>query len=225
MLVPTSRQMKTESKTSSSRTASRGAAAVSDYTPTSETPTAKKRRRRMTMRLCGCLCLRAAATSPLRCSEQQLEQRRFGRNHFRGEMQQHSISWTTHLRFLSLALSCCSLETDILRYVTLHPTCFYILWIFINVHQNPFDAVTTNCRPRRRLLSVVDEFAQKPSIETLQLDIFAFLCHMPYSIGPHGQCDVYIHEMSMCLLLLQSPLNLNICCIWVSLQLSKKGQT
>lgn len=61
-------------------------------------------------------------------------------------MQQHSISRTTHLRFLSLALSCCSLETDILWYVTLHPICFYILWIFINVHQNPFDAVTTNCR-------------------------------------------------------------------------------
>lgn len=93
------------------------------------------------------------------------------------------------------------------------PTRFYILWIFINVHQNPCDAVTTNCGACRRLLSVVDELAKKPSTETLQQGdiILPFYATRLIPLNHSGQCDVYIHDMSMfCFVLFQSPLNLNI---------------
>lgn len=189
------RRTKTASKDTPYRMAKREAAAASGYTPTSKTLTAKKKRRRTTTttRLCDYLYLRAAATSPPQCEWQVLRLRR-------------CFSYVAlHPRiFLAWPLASCwySRDADILWYLTLQPTCFYILWIFINQHQDRFDAVTPNCRPCRRLLSIVDELALRHYHGT----IFAFLCHMPYSIEPRGQCDVCVHvHMSMFVLFCSSP--------------------
>lgn len=155
---------KTESKKTPYRMAKREAPAASGYTPTSKTLTVKKRRRRRTTRPCDYLYLRAAATSPPQCEWQVLRLRRC-----------FSYVALHPCIFLARPFACRhSRDADIL-YLTLHPTCFYILWIFINQHQDRSDAVTPNCRPRRRLLSIVDELAPRRYHGT----IIAFLCHMP----------------------------------------------
>lgn len=179
-------------KTGSKSTASRGAGAASGYAPTSETPTAKTRRRRTT-RLCDSPCPRAAATSPPRCNGQRLARR-----------------GVAHPGRRSLTLA--RRRSAEIFYETPHFTqrVFYVLWIFIDARQNHLDAVTTNCRSRRRSVdppSVVGELALELLAETLQRDVFAFLCHLPYSIDPRGQCHVCVNvDMSMFVLLCSSPL-------------------